>query len=32
MSDVKQINEKTWQIEEDFVRWFLLCGEERAVH
>ena len=31
MSNVIRINEETWQIDEDFVRWFLLCGEKEAV-
>ncbi len=31
MTNVIQINKDTWQIDEDFVRWFLLCGEKEAV-
>ncbi|MBR3151151.1 MAG: MBL fold metallo-hydrolase [Erysipelotrichaceae bacterium] len=31
MTNVIRINNDTWQIDEDFVRWFLLCGEKEAV-
>ena len=31
MTNVIQINKDTWQIDEDFVRWFLLSGEKEAV-
>jgi len=31
MTNEIQINKDTWQIDEDFVRWFLLCGEKEAV-
>ena len=30
MGDVIQINQSTWRIEEGFVRFYLLCGDERA--
>ena len=30
MADTIQINEKTWRFEDDGVRFFLLCGTEKA--
>ena len=31
MAEVIRIDEKTWRIEDGMVRFFLLCGDERAV-
>ena len=30
MAEIIQINEKTWRIEDDMVRFFLFCGETKA--
>ena len=30
MKEVIKINENTWRIEDDMVRFYLLCGKRRA--
>ena len=30
MKEVIKINENTWRIEDDMVRFYLLCGSEKA--
>ena len=30
MAEMIKINDKTWRFEDDSVRFFLLCGNERA--
>ncbi len=31
MAEVIKINDNTWRIEDEFVRFFLLCGTKKAV-
>ena len=30
MAETIQINDNTWRVEDDGVRFFLLCGKEKA--
>lgn len=30
MAEIVKINDKTWRIEDGMVRFYLLCGDEKA--